>query len=125
MSDPSFPKDTNELSEKPPTAVDEVGTDMEVADIANGNDLHRGLKNRHAQMISIGGVIGTGLFLGTASSLASGGPLGLLLGYTIVSSACIAVMLSLGELVTLLPVPGGQVTLSGRFVDPALAFAMG
>ena len=23
------------------------------------------------------------------------------------------------------PVPGGQMTLSGRFVDPALSFAMG
>lgn len=66
-----------------------------------------------------------GLFLGTASSLAAGGPLGLLLGYLVVSSACVAVMISLGELCTLLPVPGGQVTLSGRFVDPALSFAMG
>jgi amino acid transporter len=34
-------------------------------------------------------------------------------------------MLSLGELTTLLPVPGGQVTLAGRFVDPAMSFAMG
>ena len=34
-------------------------------------------------------------------------------------------MLCLGELTTLLPVPGGQVTLAGRFVDPAMAFAMG
>ncbi|KIJ55957.1 hypothetical protein M422DRAFT_198811 [Sphaerobolus stellatus SS14] len=76
-------------------------------------------------MISIGGVIGTGLFLGTATSLASGGPGGLLLGYTVVSSVCVGVMLSLGELVTFLPVAGGQITLSGRFVDPALAFAMG
>jgi amino acid transporter len=87
--------------------------------------LKRGLKNRHAQMISIGGVIGTGLFLGTAKYLAAAGPLGLLLGYGIVSSACVAVMLCLGELTTLLPVPGGQVTLAGRFVDPAMAFAMG
>lgn len=30
-----------------------------------------------------------GLFLGTASSLASGGPGGLLLGYMIVSTACV------------------------------------
>ncbi|KAF8522939.1 amino acid transporter [Hysterangium stoloniferum] len=106
-----------------------------------GEGLQRKLKNRHAQMISIGvadpssyelanfkckgGVIGTGLFLGTATSLQNGGPGGLLLGYLIVSSACVGVMLSLGELVTFLPVAGGQVTLSGRFVDPALAFAMG
>lgn len=106
-------------------AVDVEHAHSDAVDAANGSELHRGLKNRHAQMISIGGVIGTGLFLGTAGSLASGGPLGLLLGYLIVSSACISVMLSLGELVTLLPVPGGQITLSGRFVDPALAFAMG
>ncbi|KAF9788247.1 amino acid transporter [Thelephora terrestris] len=93
--------------------------------VSPDSELHRGLKNRHAQMISIGGVIGTGLFLGTAKSLAAGGPLGLLLGYLIVSSACVSVMLCLGELTTLLPVPGGQITLAGRFVDPAMAFAMG
>ncbi|KAF8578791.1 amino acid transporter [Ramaria rubella] len=96
------------------------------ADEVEGHDhLQRKLKNRHVQMISIGGVIGTGLFLGTASSLAKGGPGGLLIGYLVVSSVCIGVMLSLGELVTFLPVAGGQITLSGRFVDPALAFAMG
>jgi len=98
---------------------------VESDEIGPNSELQRGLKNRHAQMISIGGVIGTGLFLGTAKSLAAGGPLGLLLGYLIVSSACVAVMLCLGELTTLLPVPGGQVTLAGRFVDPAMAFAMG
>jgi len=102
-----------------------VDQTVEREEIGPESDLQRGLKNRHAQMISIGGVIGTGLFLGTARSLAAGGPLGLLLGYLIVSSACVSVMLCLGELTTLLPVPGGQVTLAGRFVDPAMAFAMG
>lgn len=38
------------------------------------------LKARHIAMISIGGVIGTGLFLGTGGALSNGGPLGLLLG---------------------------------------------
>jgi L-asparagine transporter-like permease len=28
--------------------------------------LHRGLKNRHIQLIALGGAIGTGLFLGLA-----------------------------------------------------------
>ena len=42
-------------------------------------------------MFSIGGVIGTGLFLGTAGSLANGGPVGLLLGYSAMGTICYAV----------------------------------
>ncbi|KAJ8084954.1 hypothetical protein PM082_003731 [Marasmius tenuissimus] len=87
--------------------------------------LARELKNRHVAMISIGGVIGTGLFLGTATSLRDGGPIGLLLGYIIVGSVCWSVMISLGEMVSYLPIPGGHIKLSERFVDPALSFAMG
>lgn len=41
------------------------------------------------------GVIGTGLFLGTAGSLAAGGPIGLLLGYMAVGTVCYSVMVSL------------------------------
>ena len=44
---------------------------------------------------SLSGVIGTGLFLGTASGLAEGGPLGLLLAYCLVGSLCYSVMVSL------------------------------
>jgi hypothetical protein len=40
------------------------------------------------------GVIGTGLFLSTATSLKDGGPLGLLLGYIIVGTICYSVMVS-------------------------------
>ncbi|KAI0750026.1 amino acid permease [Daedaleopsis nitida] len=71
------------------------------------------------------GVIGTGLFLGTASSLAAGGPVGLLLGYATVGTVCYSVMISLGEMIAFLPLPGGHIKLAGRFVDPALSFAMG
>ncbi|KAH9937630.1 uncharacterized protein B0H18DRAFT_971503 [Fomitopsis serialis] len=57
--------------------------------------LKRQLKNRHIAMISIGGVIGTGLFLGTAKSLSQGGPIGLLLGYVVVGTICYSVMVGL------------------------------
>ncbi|RDX55928.1 amino acid permease [Lentinus brumalis] len=87
--------------------------------------LQRHLKNRHIAMISIGGVIGTGLFLGTASSLAAGGPIGLLLGYIVVGTVCYSVMISLGEMVAYLPLPGGHIRLAERFVDPAFSFTMG
>ncbi|KAI9567934.1 amino acid permease [Boletus coccyginus] len=87
--------------------------------------LHRKLKNRHVAMISIGGVIGTGLFLGSATSLMNGGPLGILLGYLFIGTICFATMLSLGEMVAFLPLPGGFIKLAERFVDPAFAFATG
>jgi amino acid transporter len=90
-----------------------------------GQMLHRGLKNRHIQMISIGGVIGTGLFLGTANALRHGGPVGLLLGYMAVGTICYSVMISLGEMTAYLPIAGGHIKLAERFVDPAFSFAMG
>ncbi|KAI0788209.1 amino acid permease [Fomes fomentarius] len=87
--------------------------------------LKRQLKNRHIAMISIGGVIGTGLFLGSADALAAGGPVGLLLGYATVGTVCYSVMISLGEMIAYLPLPGGHIKLAERFVNPALSFAMG
>ncbi|WVR06212.1 hypothetical protein IAU60_003242 [Kwoniella sp. DSM 27419] len=87
--------------------------------------LKRTLKSRHMAMISIGGVIGTGLFLGTGSALAHGGPLGLFMGYALMGSICYCVMICLGEMISFLPLPGGHITLAARFVDPALAFTMG
>ncbi|KAL7416520.1 amino acid permease [Mrakia frigida] len=86
--------------------------------------LKRSLQNRHIAMISIGGVIGTGLFLGTGGALASGGPLGLFLGYTIMGSVCFSVMVGLGEMISYLPIEGGHIALAHRFVDPAWAFAL-
>ncbi|THG94146.1 hypothetical protein EW026_g7267 [Hermanssonia centrifuga] len=93
--------------------------------VYSGSTLHRTMKNRHIAMISIGGVIGTGLFLGTAGVLATGGPIGLLLGYVVVGTICYAVMVSLGEMISYLPIPGGHITLAERFVDPAWSFTLG
>ncbi|KAI9063004.1 amino acid permease [Trametes sanguinea] len=100
-------------------------TESQMAPLQVEGTLKRQLKNRHIAMISIGGVIGTGLFLGTATSLQSGGPIGLLLGYAAVGSVCYSVMISLGEMVAYLPLPGGHIKLAERFVDPAFSFTMG
>lgn len=44
-------------------------------------DLKRSLTARHLALIALASGIGTGLFLGSGSALATAGPLGLLLGY--------------------------------------------
>ena len=63
--------------------------------------------------------------MGTATSLQNGGPIGLLLGYGVVGSITYTVMISLGEMVAFLPIPGGHIKMAERFVDPAFSFTMG
>jgi len=45
-----------------------------VESLDKGNEMARGLNNRHVQFIAIGGTIGTGLFLGSGKSIALTGP---------------------------------------------------
>ena len=60
-------------------------------------ELNRGLKNRHVQLISIGGAIGTGLFLGSGKTIQLTGP-SILLSYTITGCIIFLIMRALGEL---------------------------
>ena len=89
------------------------------------NNLHRGLRQRHIQMIAIAGAIGTGLFLGLGGSIQTGGPLGALLGYATVGLIVCAVQFALGEVAALLPVTGSFVRHAEFLVDPAFGFAIG
>lgn len=59
--------------------------------------LSRGLKNRHVQLIAIGGAIGTGLFLGAGKSINLAGP-SILFAYIITGIICFLIMRALGEL---------------------------
>jgi amino acid transporter len=87
--------------------------------------LHRTLKNRHLQMIAIGGSIGTGLFVGSGSALASGGPAALVLDFGIIGFMLFNVCMALGELSVIFPVSGSFAVHGSRFLDPAWGFAMG
>ncbi|ORX52420.1 hypothetical protein DM01DRAFT_1336791 [Hesseltinella vesiculosa] len=86
------------------------------------NQLQRGLKARHIQMIALGGTIGTGLFMSSGKAISNGGPGGALVGYGIVGILVYFVMMSLGEMATYMPVHGSFGHFAGRFVDPSLGF---
>jgi len=65
------------------------------------------------------------LFLGIGSAFAEAGPLSVLLGYTITGIAVWAMMNSLGEMATWLPLPGAIPQFCSRYFDDALGFAVG
>jgi len=85
----------------------------------------RGLHQRHIQMIALAGTIGTGLFLGSGRAITNGGPLGALLGYTLVGLLVVGPVISIAELSALVPLSGGIVRHAEVFFDPALSFANG
>ncbi|POW07454.1 hypothetical protein PSTT_08234, partial [Puccinia striiformis] len=95
------------------------------ADNPQEGQMQRRLKARHVSMIAIGGTIGTGLFVGSGEALHSGGPVALLLGYSIMGVIVYSMMVALGEMVTMFPVTGAFIHYTTRFVDPALGFAVG
>lgn len=86
-------------AEERPVAVDEPSPHA-----AEGG-LRRGLKNRHIQMIALGGAIGTGLFYGSASSIGMAGP-SITLAYLIGGAVIFLIMRALGEMSWHTPVSG-------------------
>ncbi|MCM3569488.1 amino acid permease [Neobacillus mesonae] len=65
--------------------------------MAQHQELKRELKNRHVQLIAIGGTIGTGLFLGAGKAIQLAGP-SIILAYLIVGIVLFFVMRALGEM---------------------------
>ncbi|MEO4053787.1 amino acid permease [Solibacillus sp. CAU 1738] len=88
-------------------------------------ELKRSLKSRHITMISLGGTIGTGLFLASGASIAQAGPGGALVAYSLIGIMVFFLMTSLGEMAAFMPTSGSFSTYATKFVDPALGFALG
>jgi amino acid permease len=82
-------------------------------------NLQRHLSADHLTMISIGGTIGTGLFIGSGATIALAGPAGAFTAFFIVSIMVFSVVTSLGEMATYIPVSGSFSNYATRFVDPA------
>ncbi|MCU1721641.1 MULTISPECIES: amino acid permease [unclassified Pseudomonas] len=86
--------------------------------------LHRGLKNRHIQLIALGGAIGTGLFLGIAQTIQMAGP-SVLLGYAIAGIIAFFIMRQLGEMVVEEPVSGTFSHFAHKYWSPLAGFMSG
>lgn len=59
--------------------------------------LHRSLRNRHIQLIALGGAIGTGLFYGAADSISAAGP-AIVISYLVGGAVIYLIMRALGEM---------------------------
>ncbi|KAJ1939848.1 hypothetical protein FBU59_003988 [Linderina macrospora] len=106
--------------------VAKEGVQVEDAAIdSHDRKLKRSLKSRHMGMIAIGGTIGTGLFLGSGTTLTAAGPAGALIAYLLIGSMVYFVCTSLGEVSTFIPVSDPFNHFATRFLDPALGFAFG
>ncbi|MFC3396638.1 amino acid permease [Brenneria rubrifaciens] len=86
--------------------------------------LKRGLKNRHIQLIALGGAVGTGLFLGIAQTIKMAGP-SVILGYAIGGLIAFLIMRQLGEMVVEEPVAGSFSHFAYKYWGDFAGFASG
>jgi len=84
-------------------------------------ELQRGLEARHIELIALGGTIGVGLFMGSASTLKWAGP-SVLLGYIVAGLFVFFIMRSMGEMLFLEPVAGSFAVYAHRYMSPFFGY---
>lgn len=87
--------------------------------------LKRELKSRHMLMISIGGTIGTGLFLGAGQVVNEAGPIGAVLAFLFGGMVMYLALLCLGELAVAMPISGSFQSYALKFISPGVGFTVG
>lgn len=95
---------------------------MENHNFQNEGTFNREMNSRHLRMLSIGGVIGTGLFLSSGYTIAQAGPFGAIAAYLFGAVMVYLVMFSLGELSVAMPVTGSFHTYATKFISPGTGF---
>ncbi|MFD4817870.1 amino acid permease [Peribacillus butanolivorans] len=84
-------------------------------------DLNRELKGRHIQMIALGGTIGVGLFMGSASAIKWTGP-SVMLAYAISGIFIFLIMRAMGEMLYLEPSTGSFATFGYKYIHPLAGY---
>ncbi|MFI0241110.1 amino acid permease [Streptomyces sp. NPDC016845] len=86
--------------------------------------LTQGLKGRQITMISIGGVIGAGLFVGSSTAVAAAGP-AVLISFLLAAALVVLVMQMLGEMAVAQPDTGSFSTYADRALGRWAGFSIG
>ena len=86
--------------------------------------MKRGLKLRHLHLIALGGIIGSGYFLGTGYVLSKAGP-SAIFAYLLGGIIVLSVMMCLGELAVFRPISSSFITYARDYISPAWACGVG
>ncbi len=89
-----------------------------------GEGLERGLEERHIKMMAIGGAIGVGLFLGSATTIQAAGP-SIIFTYAIAGIIIFFIMRSLGEMAVERPIAGSFSAYANDYISPLAGFLTG
>lgn len=89
-----------------------------------GEELQRGLEERHITLMSLGAAIGVGLFLGSATAIKTAGP-GILLGYAFSGMIMFFIMRALGEVAIQKPVAGSFSAYARDYLGQLAGFITG
>ncbi|WP_057764422.1 amino acid permease [Companilactobacillus tucceti] len=83
--------------------------------------LNRSLSSRQMQMIALGGTIGVGLFMGSASTIKWTGP-SVLLAYAFAGVILYIVMRALGEMIYVDPSTGSFAKFGAEYIHPVVGY---
>jgi len=88
------------------------------------NNFQRKMQTRHLIMLSLGGVIGTGLFLSSGYTIQQAGPFGTIVSYLIGALVVYLVMLCLGELTVHMPETGAFHHFATEYIGPGTGYTV-
>ncbi|AFQ50649.1 amino acid permease [Burkholderia cepacia] len=88
------------------------------------DQLHRGLEERHINLMALGATIGVGLFLGSATAIRTAGP-AILLTYLLGGIAIFLIMRALGEMAITNPVAGAFSRYARDYLGPLAGYLTG
>jgi len=94
------------------------------SEVAAKPGLVAGLRQRHLTMLAMGGVIGSGLFVGSSAGIRLAGP-GIVLSFVLAGTLAMLVMRMMAEMAAAIPTSGSFSVHAGRAFGPWAGFTIG